>query len=371
MKNEVIYKMALSFLKKMDATLLRDIENKGISPQDFFSMPAKDLVRKLGITQDHSLDTLTREEALSHAKKEWEDIDCHHITPLFLLDDDYPQRLAEIEDPPIILYKLGDADLDNDNVASVVGTRRPTAYGIGFCNQLIEDLSGYFNNLVIVSGLAYGIDSVAHKKALECRLPTVAVVAHGLNMIYPANHRNLAKEIVNKGGAIISEYPFGVKPFKANFLARNRIVAALSDVTMVIESALKGGAMSTANFAFSYSRDLMALPGRITDELSRGCNLLIRKQKAASLTSAADVIETTGWQPLDMNISPQQRNLFPELEGEAKKIYENLRFNSEPMQIDRLAHLTGLPIAKLSVILSELEFDGVIIRHPGNRFSVS
>lgn len=371
MNNDLVYKIAFTFLKRITPALIRDMETKGVTPQDFFSMPVKDLVIKLGISQDHSFDTLAREEALSHAKKEWEEIERHHITPLFLLDDNYPQRLAEIEDAPVILYKLGEADLDNENIASIVGTRRPTAYGIGFCNQLIKDLSVYFNNILIVSGLAYGIDSIAHKKALECNLPTVAVVAHGLNMIYPANHRNLAKEIVRQGGAIISEYPFGVKPFRANFLARNRIVAALSDVTMVIESAIKGGAMSTANLAFSYSRDLMALPGRINDELSQGCNLLLRKQKAAMLTSAADVIETTGWQPLDLNISPQQRNLFPELEGEAKTIYENLRFNTEPLQMDRLAHLTGIPIARLSAVVSELEFDGIIIRHPGNRFSVS
>lgn len=371
MVDENIYKIAFSFLKKINATLLRKFFEKGITPEEFFIIPVKELVKKLGITQDHSFDNFAREEAINMAKREWELTQRHNITPLFLMDEKYPERLAEIEDSPIILYKLGEADLDNDHIASVVGTRRPTSYGVDICGKLIEELSVYFNDALIVSGLAYGIDSVAHKKAIEFGLPTVAVVAHGLNMIYPANHRNLAKEIINRGGAIISEYPFGIKPFRANFLARNRIVAALSDVTMVIESAIKGGAMSTANFAFSYSRDLMAVPGRVFDELSQGCNLLIRKQKANLLTSAADVIETTGWKPLDIKISPQQRNLFPELEGEAKFIYENLKFSSEPLQIDRLAHLTGIPIAKLTALLGELEFDGIIMRHPGNRFSIS
>ena len=305
------------------------------------------------------------------ARNELAKISSHNITPLFLLDEDYPERLSEVEDAPITLYKLGDADLDSQEVCAVVGTRRPSPYGVEFCNRLIEELSIYFNEALIVSGLAFGIDATAHKKALDKELPTVAVVAHGLNMIYPAEHRNLAKEIIRKGGAILSEYPFGVKPFRGNFLARNRIVAALSDVTLVIESAIKGGAMSTANFAFSYSREVMALPGRATDELSAGCNLLIRKQKASLLSSVADIIEVTDWAPLNVKVSPQQRNLFPELEGDSKKIYESLKFQSDPVLVDKICYETGLAAAKVMAALGELEFDGIVIRHPGNRYSIS
>lgn len=190
-------------------------------------------------------------------------------------------------------------------------------------------------------------------------------------MIYPAPHRDLARRIVKTGGAIVSEYPFGERPYRQRFLERNRIVAALADVTVVAESDIKGGAMSTANTAFSYSRDVMALPGRTSDLLSSGCNLLIRKEKAHLITCAADLIELTGWQPLDAKIDTRQRNLFPELEGDPKLIYETLRFSREPMQVDRLHALTLIPISRLMSALGEMEFDGIIIRHPGNRYSVS
>lgn len=355
----------------MNASILREIESKEVSPEEFFTLPTKDLITRLQIRHDHEFDKIAREEAVNAAHKEFSQINDHNITPLFLLDENYPEKLAETFDPPIILYKLGEADLDAEHLVSVVGTRKPTPYGSEFCNKIVEEIGNYFPEAVIVSGLAYGIDACAHKKALEKGLPTVAVVAHGLNMIYPAAHRNLAKEIIRSGGAILSEYPFGVQPFKPNFLARNRIVAGLSDATIVVESNIKGGAMSTANFAFIYNRDVMALPGRSSDVLSSGCNLLIRKNKAHLIECAADLIETTGWQPLNITVSPKQRNLFPELQGDEKKIYEFLKYSSDPVQMDQLMHQTGIQTSKLMALLSELEFDGIIIRHPGNRFSLS
>lgn len=370
--NDIVYKMAFSFLKKRpNADMLRDFESKGISPRLFFTMPTKDLISKLGIRHDHEFDKIIREEAVVMAQKEWNLINGHNISPLFVLDEDYPVSLAETSDPPVILYKLGDADLDGEHIVSVVGTRKPTNYGLDFCNKIVEELGEYFPDVEIVSGLAYGIDAAAHKKALEKGLTTIAVVAHGLNMIYPAANRNIAKEIIHAGGAILSEYPFGVKPFKPHFLARNRIVAGISDVTIVVESNIKGGAMSTANYAFVYNRDVMALPGRSIDDLSSGCNLLIRKNKAHLIQCAADLIETTGWQPLNIPVNPTQRNLFPELEGEPKRIYEILQFNSQPLTADQLVHLSGITPPKLMAILGELEFDGIILRLPGNRFSLA
>ena len=355
----------------MNAAILREIETKEISPEEFFTIPTKELVNRTGIKHDHFFDSMAREEAVLLAEKEWKKINCHNITPLFLLDSDYPAKLAETDEPPIILYKLGDADLESDHIVSIVGTRKPSMYGLEFCNKIVDEISDYFQDVVIVSGLAYGIDAAAHIKTLEKQRSTVAVVAHGLNMIYPASNRNLAKEILKKGGAILSEYPFGVNPFRPNFLARNRIVAGLSDVTIVIESKIKGGAMSTANYAFIYNRDVMALPGRISDELSSGCNLLIRKNKAHLIECAADLIEVTGWKPLNLPVNPQQRNLFPELDGYSKQIYEFLKFNGSPIQIDKLIHETGLSASKLMALLNELEFDGIIVRLPGNRYSIS
>lgn len=370
-RNDVIYKMAFSFLKKITANLLREFETRGITPKEFFTLSTKDLIERLKIPQNHDFDKMAREEALLNAAKEWEKISHHNIKPLFVLDEDYPQQLAETYDPPVILYKLGDCDLNREHNVAVVGTRKPTQYGLEFCTGIVGEIGDYFPDALIISGLAYGIDAAAHSKALEKGLTTVAVVAHGLNMIYPASNRNLAKEILRQGGAILSEYPFGIKPFKPHFLARNRIVAGLSDVTIVVESNIKGGAMSTANYAFLYNRDVMALPGRSTDDTSSGCNLLIRKQKAHLLECGADLIEVTGWKPLNVAVDPRSRNLFPELDGDAAKIYEILKFKSEPVQIEQLVQLTGMNAANLLAVLSELEFDGIVIRHPGNRYTVS
>lgn len=368
---EIVYKMAFSFLNKMNASLLRQIDLKKISPEEFFTIPTKELIVRLGIRQEHEFDKIAREEALTKAQKEWQQIKDHNIKPLFLLDEDYPGKLAEIYDAPLILYKLGDADLDSEHMVSVVGTRKPTPYGLDFCNKIVEEISEYFDDAVVVSGLAYGIDAAAHKKALEKGIQTVAVVAHGLNMIYPAANRGLAKDIIKSGGALLSEYPFGTTPFKPNFLARNRIVAGLSDTTIIVESNIKGGAMSTANYAFMYNRDVMALPGRSSDDLSSGCNLLIRKNKAHLIECAADLIEITGWQPLNLAVNSQHRNLFPELQGDNKRIYEILKYASHPVQMDQIVHQTGIPASKLLALLSELEFDGIIMRHPGNRYSIS
>lgn len=371
-EQDIIYKMAFTFLKrKLNVNLLKEFSEKGVDPESFFLMTSKELVNKLGIKNDHELDKMHRDEAVAQARNEFKKLEQHKIKALYVLDEDYPSQLAETEDPPIILYKLGEADLEADEMISVVGTRRPTPYGIDFCGKLVEDLSVYFPEATIISGLAYGIDTAAHRKALERNLPTVAIVAHGLNMIYPAANRTLAKEIVRRGGAIISEYPFDVTPYRGNFLARNRIVAGISDVTVVVESNVKGGAMSTANYAFMYNREVMALPGRASDPLSSGCNLLIRKNKAHLIESATDLIEVTGWQPLEIPVNPARRNLFPELEGDTKRIYDVLRSYNEPLQMDVIVQHTGIAASILMGLLNDMEFEGIIMRYPGNRYAPS
>ncbi len=354
----------------MTAETVRQLHDAAILPKDVFSMETHRLNELLGLRPGHGFEHLKLDEALFNARKEIDHMKAHHIRAAFLMDDDYPMRLSHIPDAPIVVYALGEADLDSRHVINVVGTRKPTPYGIDFTRQLVTDLAAYFPDLVVVSGLAYGIDAEAHRSAMDAGVATVAVVAHGLNMIYPAAHRDLARQIIKKGGALVTEYPFDTNPYRQRFLERNRIVAGLSDVTVVAESDVKGGAMSTANTAFSYSRDVMALPGRITDKLSSGCNYLIRKEKAHIITSAADLIELTGWQPLDLKVDTTQRNLFPELEGEAKLIYETLRYSRDPMPTDRLHSLTLIPVPKLMGILADMEFDGIVIHHPGNRYSV-
>lgn len=367
----LIYKIALSMMQRLTPDMVRELPGLGISPDDFFLMDTPELSRALRLRQDKRFERMERDEALFKARREAENMERHKIRGYFLLDDDYPLRLSQIPDAPIFIYQLGDADLDGRHVVSLVGTRRPTAYGIDFCNRLVGDLAAYFPDLTVVSGLAYGIDSAAHLASLNAEVSTVAVVAHGLDMIYPAQNRELARRIVKSGGAIVSEYPFGERPFRQRFLERNRIVAGISDVTVVAESGVRGGAMSTANTAFSYSRDVMALPGRTSDELSAGCNHLIRKEKAHLIGCAADLIEITGWAPFEKKIEPRQRNLFPELDGDSKTIYEVLRFSHEPLQLDRIHALTLVPVARLMSALGEMEFDGIVIRHPGNRYTIA
>lgn len=369
--SELTYKVGLSMVKGSNRNLILRMEEFGISPKEFFTLDTPALSDSLGLSSGTRFEKMDRDEALFKARKEIELMERHHIRAYFILDSDYPVRLYQIENAPVILYQLGNTSLDSPHIINLVGTRKPTAYGISFCKTLVTDLSAYFSDLIVVSGLAYGIDAAAHTAALENSVNTVAVVAHGLNMIYPAQHRDLAKKIIASGGSIVTEYPFGSTPYRQRFLERNRIIAALSDVTIVAESDLRGGAMSTANSAFSFSREVAALPGRISDKLSSGCNKLIRKQKAHLITSAADLIEITGWQPLGMNVDVTQRNLFPELEGDTKLIYDTISFSADPMQADRIHHLTLLPMPKLMSLLGEMEFDGLIIRHPGNRFSIS
>ncbi len=362
--------MALSFVSGTDATFVRHMEEAGVTVEEFFSSSQQELSMRLGVKNPQILDKMIRDEALFKAKKESEFMERHGIMSFSITDDDYPQRLADIDRAPMTLYRLGEADLDAEKMFSIVGTRHATSYGSRYVASLVEDLAPYFPGLVIVSGLALGIDSAAHDAALKAGLPTVAVVAHGLNTIYPAVNRDLARRIIAAGGAIVSEYPSGVTPYRSRFLERNRIVATMTDAVLVAESAEKGGAMSTAAVASSYGRELLALPGRVGDEMSAGCNRLIRSQKALMAGSAVEMMSMLGWQPKVVRTAPKQRDLFPELTGKEKSIYDALRFSQEPLPVDALRERTGIPIHELMASLGEMEFEGIIDRLPGNRFTL-
>lgn len=362
--------MALSFVPGADASLVRRMEEVGMTVEEFFSVSQQELSNRLGGKIVSFFDKMVRDEAIFNARKEMDFMERHGIVSFSLTDYDYPSRLIDIDRAPLTLYRLGEADLDAENMFSIVGTRHSTSYGMRYVTKLVEDLAPYFPDLIIVSGLALGIDSVAHEAALKAGLPTVAVVAHGLNTIYPAVNRDLAKRIIGAGGAIISEYPSGVTPYRSRFLERNRIVATMTDAVLVAESAEKGGAMSTAAVASSYGRELLALPGRIGDDMSAGCNRLIRSQKALMAGSAAEIISMLGWQPKTVRNAPKQRDLFPELKGNEKLIYDALLFCREPMLVDSLRERTGIQIHELMASLGEMEFDGIIERLPGNRFSL-
>lgn len=365
----MLRRIALSMMKGVTPAVVSRMTEIGISVDDFFTLSTAELSDMMHLRGASRLQEHFRDEALERARTECRFVENHSIRVHSLADDTYPLPLAESERAPIALYGIGECPLDAPRSLSIVGTRRCTAYGAGFVSKLVEDLAVYFPDLVIISGLAYGIDREAHEAALRHGLRTIAVVAHGLDKVYPAAHRDLAARIVRSGGAIVSEYPSGTPPMPGNFLERNRIVALLPAGVIVAESDIKGGSMSTAATAHSYSREVMALPGRVGDSRSAGCNHLIRTHRASLVTSAADVMETLGWQPEGLNINHTGRNLFPELEGDTARVYELLRFERDPVPFDELHARLGLPVHTLTALLGEMEFDGLVTRHPGNRFS--
>lgn len=367
----MIERIAISMTRGVTPDLVRRMQEEGIGISDFFSVSSDELATQID-AQPESIPPLSeRKEALLRAKAEAEFCNRHNISPIFLNDEDYPRLLAEIPDAPVLIYKLGEADLNGEHFINMVGTRRCTGYGIDFCNKMLADLAPLIPDVKVVSGLAYGIDAAAHNAALANGLTTIAVVAHGLDTIYPAGHRQLAKEIISQGGAIISEYPSGTTPFPRRFLERNRIVAGLCEVTVVVESEIKGGAMSTANLAFSYMRDVMAVPGRVNDRMSTGTNHLISREKARILCSHTDIIEVAGWRIFGTRLKSEQKNLFPELSGDSGAIYDALRFKASPMTVDAIHAETRIPLATLIATLTELEFDGIVMKLPGSRYSLA
>ena len=371
-KASVVLKIAVSMTKGVNSEVVNRISELGISLSDFFKMDSIELCHALSMPRNKIIKKTDRDEALFHAHDEYDFICKHGIKALYLGDREaYPYRLAECYDAPTMLYVLGDADLNCDKIFSLVGTRKATPYGANFCRTIIKDLKERLMNFTVVSGLAYGIDVFAHTACLDEELPTVAVLAHGLNMIYPAAHRSIAEKIIKSGGALVTEYSSQQKPHRSNFLERNRIVAGLCDATIVVESDIKGGAMSTAQVAFGYNREVMAVPGRISDQMSHGCNHLIRRNKANLIESAADIMEIMNWSIPDIKIDARQRCFFPDMTIEEELIYNFISKSQHEVSIDEIHNHLGTPIQQLLPTLMEMEFNGIIIKYPGNRYGLS
>ena len=360
--------LAFSMMKGTGMPLFRLMQERGMSVADFFATDSVEIAGRLGLRDVSAVDSYIREEAVAAAREELAFCDRHSIRVLSPADEAYPLRLLELPDAPTSLFVLGDCDLNATRVISVVGTRTPTPYGTNFVRAAVEELAAVASPVTVVSGLAYGIDVAAHSAALACGLPTVAVVAHGLDTLYPAAHRDIARRMIRGGGAIVSEYPHGTTPFRGRFLERNRIVAALSDACLVAESDIKGGAMSTASIAFGIDREDMALPGRISDRFSSGCNHLIRKNKAWLVSRPGDIVDIMDWQSVASNVDAVDRSLFPELDEPQRSIFECLSGSSEPLGIDEMHVRLGFPVSVLMSQLGEMEFDGLVIKYPGNRY---
>lgn len=361
------YRIAFASLQGMGVDLARKLLDVVGSEQQFFAMAEKDL-RHLTRGRSKIYRDDYRRDVLERALKEEEFVGKHNITATYFTDDNYPRRLIEAPDAPAMIYTMGQCDLDGPHVISVVGTRHATQYGIRFCDSLIGDLAQQLPDLVVVSGLAYGIDIAAHRAALKHGVPTVAVLPRGLNHIYPAAHRPEAVTIAkNGGGMLLTDYTSQDTVQKGNFLARNRIVAALSDCTVVVESAGAGGALVTASLAMSYNRDVMAVPGRCNDEYSVGCNKLIATNKAALITGADDLMAAMRWESVKRQ--PQQLELFPDLTKEEQAVVDIIRDRGE-IHLNTLADTLGLPVYKLMSVLVELDCKNVIATLPGCRYTV-
>lgn len=297
------------------------------------------------------------------AEAELKFIEEQSINVAFFQDANYPERLKHCIDGPIALFYTGNINFESRKIISIVGTRQITAYGIDFCKKLISDLAPL--NPIIVSGFAYGVDIVAHNAAMEHNLQTIGIVAHGLNQVYPAAHKKYVAKMEQNGG-FMTEFWSSSNPEKENFVKRNRIVAGMSEATIVIESAEKGGSLITANLANDYNRDVFAVPGRATDKLSQGCNNLIKTQKAHLLTSAADLVYLLNWN-LETENKTIQKQLFVSLEKDEQLIYDYLVENGKEL-LDIIALECDLPIYKISGMLLNMELKGVIRPLPGKLF---
>ena len=307
---------------------------------------------------------LISRDAMAYAQKELDFIDKHAIQLYYYKDNNYPYRLAQCPDAPLMLYAKGKVEVNPRHIVSVVGTRMPSERGKDWCRQFVLDLAAQVPDLTIVSGLAYGIDVAAHKAAMESGIPTIIIPAHGLDRIYPSVHRNIAVQALNNGG-ILTEYTTGTEPERHNFVARNRIVAGLADAVVVVESKAKGGSLITAQMAVDYSRDVFALPGRFNDSNAEGCNNLIKTQRAQLITSAEDVVRAMQWQIEDKQ--PMQMSMLDmfDLTELQRTILSKLAESEDGWHVNQLVMELQLPYNEVAAELMMMELNGVVKGLPG------
>jgi DNA processing protein len=309
------------------------------------------------------LKNLKDQSVFAKAERELQFIASRQLTVTSYQDTKYPERLKHCFDSPLVLFSSGNIDLQNQKTISIVGTRQITSYGLEFCRKFMEELAPM--NPVIVSGFAYGVDIAIHQLAMENNLQTIGVVAHGLNQIYPKSHKKYVAKMEENGG-FMTEFWSSSNPDKENFVRRNRIVAGMTEATIVIESAERGGSLITANLANDYNRDVFAVPGRVSDKYSQGCNTLIKTQKANVLTSASDLIYMLNWD-IEKEVKSIQKQLFIALDDDEQKIYDYLLQSGKEL-LDVIALRCDFPIYKISGILLNMELKGVIRPLPGKLF---
>ena len=362
MTNQKLYEIALTLVPGIG-----DVNGKKLvaycgGAEAVFCEKKKALSQIPGVG-DYTVKSIVNQDVMNRAEEEMRFLEKNGVKALFYLDQDYPKRLQHCHDSPMMLYYKGAADLNVSKVVGVVGTRNVTDYGRYAAEKIIEDLSS--DNVLIISGLAYGVDSVAHRAALKYDLATVGVLGHGMQTIYPAENRKLSINMLEKGG-VLTEFVSGTKPDKENFPKRNRIVAGMVDCLVVVESAVKGGAMITAEIANSYDREVFAIPGRVGDIYSEGCNQLIKINKANLLTTAADIRYVMRWD-VDNKVIPKQLRMFRDFSEDEQKVMDVFAGNNL-VHLDDIIVGTDLSPSKIASVLLSLEFDGVLTALPGKRY---
>jgi DNA processing protein len=364
----LLHQVGLTFINNVGPATAKLMVSYLGSAENVFNASGAKLLRVPGIGEK-TLRQLNFDQALTKAAEELKFIEKNKVEVIFYTDAAYPKRLKNCNDSPVLLYSKGNANLNAHHVVSIVGTRNATEYGKNLCKQLIEELQQY--NVLIVSGLALGIDVAAHKECVRLNVPTVGVLGHGLDRIYPSQNRSTAEKMQSNGG-LLTEYPSGTIPDRENFPQRNRIVAGIADATIVVEAGIKGGALITAEIANSYNRDVFAFPGRIGDDYSEGCNFLIRHNKAALLLNAADLAYSLGWEKAD-NLQPsiQQFMLPIDLSVDEQAIYDILRQHKIPVAIDDLTLKTNMATSLLAMNLLNMEMQGYIKSLPGKTYCLS
>jgi DNA processing protein len=354
-----LHQVALTFLKNIGPALSRSLLSYFGDAEQIFNAPKAKWMKVPGIGEK-TVEQMDLGAALSRAGDELKFTEKNGIDIIFFTDSRYPKRLKSCNDAPILLYARGNADLNAQRIISIVGKH--------LCRQLIEELQPY--NVLVVSGLALGIDVTAHKECIKHNSPTVGVLGHGLDRLYPGQNRSIAEKMLENGG-LLSEYPSGTIPDRENFPQRNRIVAGIADATIVVEASLKGGALITAEIANSYNRDVFAFPGRIGDDYSEGCNFLIRNNKAALLTGAADLAYNLGWERADNSKPATEQLMLPiDLSSDERLIFDILQEQKTPVAIDDLTLKTNMPTSQLAMNLLNMEMQGYIRSLPGKTYAL-
>lgn len=361
-QDNLFYTIAVSMINNIGGVTARNLIAYCGSAEKVFSTPKSKLIKIPLIGEERAKEILNA-DVLKKAEEEMKFISSYQIHAMTYSDEDYPYRLKDNNDAPLLLFYKGNAPLNQKKIMAIVGTRKITEYGKELIEKFVADLAG--QNILVVSGMAYGVDIKAHNECVEQNIPTIGVLGHGLNTLYPAIHKSTAKKMVANGG-LLTEFSSQHKFLPGNFPARNRIIAGISDAIVVVESAISGGALITANIANSYGKDVFTFPGKITDKYSAGCNFLLKTFKATMIENATDFLLQMNWKDNE-NTPKKPRQLNLQLNKKEQAVYQIILDGCE-IEIDRLAAVAQLDTSDLAAILLEMELNNVIVSLPGKRY---